>query len=340
MDQHSIVAYFALKGWSAMQIHNDLVETLNLNAVGYSTVTLYLRTPCFSSPPVPRPHEMPEPDLTESDKAILLALEEQPFASVRQLSRATHLPYSSVYRRLTTKLGFTVRHLRWVPHTLSEQDKRKRSEYSLQLLRILRSQRPRSWHDIVTLDESWFYFSTDYETIWLPAGASPPERERLSIKSKKMMMTVVWNPTGFIHLAALPKGAKFNADYYISNILTPVLDWRTAQRGATDRKLIVHADNARPHIANKVKKFFDDNELEMAPHPLYSPDLAPCDLYLFGYVKGQLKGQTFEQEEDLFRAVNTVCETIETDTLASVFRDWIERLEKCVRSRGEYVRDT
>jgi hypothetical protein len=28
--------------------------------------------------------------------------------------------------------------------------------------------RDRAWHDIVTLDESWFYLSTDYEFVWLP----------------------------------------------------------------------------------------------------------------------------------------------------------------------------
>jgi hypothetical protein len=28
----------------------------------------------------------------------------------------------------------------------------------------------RSWHDIVTLDESWFYLNTTHERIWLAPG--------------------------------------------------------------------------------------------------------------------------------------------------------------------------
>jgi hypothetical protein len=28
--------------------------------------------------------------------------------------------------------------------------------------------------------------------------------------------------------------------------------------------------------------------MKRAPHPPYSPDLAPCDFYLFGYVKDRL----------------------------------------------------
>jgi UDP-3-O-acyl-N-acetylglucosamine deacetylase len=34
-------------------------------------------------------------------------------------------------------------------------------------MRILEVQRDRAWHDIVTLDEFWFYLSMDYEFIWL-----------------------------------------------------------------------------------------------------------------------------------------------------------------------------
>jgi histone-lysine N-methyltransferase SETMAR len=160
---------------------------------------------------------------------------------------------------------------------LSGDDKLKRADCSAQLLALLQRQRRRSWHDIVTLDESWFYFHTDHETIWLPRGATPPDRERHTIQSKKIMVTIIWNPSGFYRICALPKGAKFNADYYISEILSPLVQWRSEQAGATARKLIVHADNARPHTAKKLTEFFDSNGLQRAPHPPYSPDLAPCD---------------------------------------------------------------
>ncbi|PNF17997.1 hypothetical protein B7P43_G13443 [Cryptotermes secundus] len=33
---------------------------------------------------------------------------------------------------------------------------------------------------------------------------------------------------------------------------------------------------------------------EVLPHPSYSPDLAPSDYHLFGFVKDQLHGQRFE----------------------------------------------
>jgi hypothetical protein len=98
-------------------------------------------------------------------------------ASVRQLSGLTHFPSTIVYRRLTLSLGFVARHLRLVPHVLSDARKGERVNLSRRLLRMLEVQRDRAWHDIITLDESWFYMSTDYEFVWLPRHEKVPERE-------------------------------------------------------------------------------------------------------------------------------------------------------------------
>jgi hypothetical protein len=55
----------------------------------------------------------------------------------------------------------------------------------------------RAWRDIVILDELWFYLTTDHEFIWLPQGEKVPERECHTVRSKKFMLTTVWNPRDF-----------------------------------------------------------------------------------------------------------------------------------------------
>jgi hypothetical protein len=60
----------------------------------------------------------PEAQFDDCDHTILLALADQPFASVRELSRFTHRPRTTVQRRSTKSLRFRVRHLRWVSHLL------------------------------------------------------------------------------------------------------------------------------------------------------------------------------------------------------------------------------
>jgi hypothetical protein len=87
MGQQSIVMYLSLKGLNAIEIHNGLVATLKNEAKSYGTVTYYLGKPSFSSPRTTQLSESPAPILNELNEAILLALSEEPFASVRQLAR-------------------------------------------------------------------------------------------------------------------------------------------------------------------------------------------------------------------------------------------------------------
>jgi hypothetical protein len=124
MDWQSIVMYISLKGLNAVKIHNDLVATLRGEAKFYITGTYYLRKPSFLSPKIPQPCESPAPILDESNEAIVLALSEEPSASVRQPERRTHLHPLTVHDHLTHKLGFTVRYLCRVLHFLSEVDMR------------------------------------------------------------------------------------------------------------------------------------------------------------------------------------------------------------------------
>jgi hypothetical protein len=49
MDQRSICLFLAMKRLSAQAIYNELVAVLGPGAIGYSTVTNYLRQRCFPS---------------------------------------------------------------------------------------------------------------------------------------------------------------------------------------------------------------------------------------------------------------------------------------------------
>jgi hypothetical protein len=74
----------------------------------------------------------------------------------------------------------------------------------------------------------------------------------MTIQSRKMMVAIVRNPTGFYRIVALPMGTKFNADNYISHMLNPFAEWRSSQVGGSDQRLHVHADKASPHTAKKM----------------------------------------------------------------------------------------
>jgi hypothetical protein len=68
---------------------------------------------------------------------------------------------------LTQSLGLVVRHLRWVPQSLTATEKAKRLTLSKKLLRQLHSIDDRGWQFTITLDESWFWLFPDREHVWL-----------------------------------------------------------------------------------------------------------------------------------------------------------------------------
>jgi histone-lysine N-methyltransferase SETMAR len=148
------------------------------------------------------------------------------------------------------------------------------------------------------------------------------------------MLTVVWNPHEFHLVSYLPKGQKWTSQYYIDHILPEIC----ALCDARDRrKLMVHAGNARPHVAKRVKQYLDGISLKSAPHPPYSPDLGPSDSFLFGHVKRLLQGTEFQTAEEVVDGVVRILADIPLETLMATFHEWLQRLQVCIDSDGEYV---
>ena len=69
----------------------------------------------------------------------------------------------------------------------------------------------------------------------------------------------------------------------------------------------------------------------MLEHPLYSPDLASCDYFLFSTLKSELAGIPIHAK--LVR----VTKCIAIPWFAAAFRKWLERHENCVRLKEGYL---
>ena len=69
------------------------------------------------------------------------------------------------------------------------------------------------------------------------------------------------------------------------------------------------------------------------PHPPYSSDLAPSDFFLFGYVKGKLEGERFEEPEDLLFRIREIIAEIPIETLNNVFNEWIRRCNEVIQKK-------
>jgi hypothetical protein len=72
------------------------------------------------------------------------------------------------------------------------------------------------------------------------------------------------------------------------------------------------------------------HRMKRAPHPPFSPDLAPSDFYLFGKVKRALMSVTFDDENRLLSGVTTVLIAIPLEELEAIFEEWLCRLAACI----------
>lgn len=79
--------------------------------------------------------------------------------------------------------------------------------------------------------------------------------------------------------ALLPKIA-VNGEYY-GSVLTILGHHISRKRPKLVRNWSLHHDNACPYIATYVQQYLKKCNIEIMPHPAYSPDLAPCDFWLF-----------------------------------------------------------
>jgi hypothetical protein len=160
----------AKKGLSATAIHRDLEETLGPEAIAYSTVTKCLRTLSFRGKTEEEEIGNHDQSLDEARQATLKGLADEPCFQCANWHGRRVYPELPVHRHLMYSLGFRVHHLLWVPHRLSLDQKTKRVALSRELLSTRDQEETRGWHNIITLDESWFYLCTDHELIWLAPG--------------------------------------------------------------------------------------------------------------------------------------------------------------------------
>ena len=72
------------------------------------------------------------------------------------------------------------------------------------------------------------------------------------------------------------------------------------------------------------------------PHPAYSPELAPCDFYVFPKMKLRLKGRCFVSIEEIQAESQQVLNTLTLADFNECFQKWQNRWDRCIQAQGDY----
>ncbi len=79
--------------------------------------------------------------------------------------------------------------------------------------------------------------------------------------------------------------------------------------------------------------YLSDKSIVTERYPPYSPDLAPCEFWLYSYIK-YTRGRRFESHHAVCSALFQCLNTIPKESFRRAFSEWIRQLEKCIRVRG------
>jgi len=86
-------------------------------------------------------------------------------------------------------------------------------------------------------------------------------------------------------------------------------------------------------------EFLAGNNITTLPHPPYSPDLAPCDFFLFPKLKTHLKGHRFRRVENVQAAATKALNNISNEGFLHCYEVWQQCWNRCIRSQGAYFED-
>jgi [histone H3]-lysine36 N-dimethyltransferase SETMAR len=161
---------------------------------------------------------------------------------------------------------------------------------------------------------------------------------KAEIHVKKIMYAIFFRSTGIVAIVKKEKKEKGNSDWYVNKCLSKVFaDIREKRPKSGLKRIILHHDNCRPHKAAITTKFLEDNGVELLPHPPYSPDLSPCDFWLFKNLKQCLRGTRFNTEAEIDSAVNAFFESIKPEEWRAVYKSWVDRMRRVIQVKGDYI---
>jgi histone-lysine N-methyltransferase SETMAR len=174
-------------------------------------------------------------------------------------------------------------------------------------------------------------------TQWLEKGSDPPKKAKVVGSEKKIMLIAFFDIKGMIYQTYLPKGQTVNSDYYQEVLSSFLRHLRTKRPEKIQNGWLLHQDNARPHVSNSTMEFMAKKGIKLFEHAPYSPDLAPCDFWLFPQLKTRMSGLRFDSEQALKTAVQGFLTELTSGGVVSVFEKWNKRLLKCIEVEGDYV---
>ena len=261
--------------------------------------------------------------------------------SIETISAQFDVCVGTVHSTIREELKMRKICMKFVPRVLREDQKERRCHDSREMVELINSD-PTVLDALVTCDESWIY-CYDPETKrqssqWKHAGSPRPKKARQSKSTHKLLTIPFFESTGMIYMHRVPTGQTVNKEYYVE-VLREFRERFRWKRPALFKSGLwhFHWDNAPVHNSILATDYLSKMGIKTVPQPPYSPDLTPCDFWLFPKLKENIRGCRYETIEEMKEAVTKVIDTLTQEDFHGAFQKLLERY-KCIAARGDYFK--
>jgi len=116
------------------------------------------------------------------------------------------------------------------------------------------------------------------------------------------MIFVFSDSRGIVYKEFVPPGQAVNHAIYKDVLERLRKRVQRVRRDIADDWVLQHG-NAPAYTVLSIRELLARKNIPVLPHPPYSPDLAPCDFYLFPKLKSKLKGHHFGTMENIQKII-------------------------------------
>nr|XP_012227307.1 PREDICTED: uncharacterized protein LOC105675080 [Linepithema humile] len=145
---------------------------------------------------------------------------------------------------------------RWIPHNLTQAQKKARVDWCKKMLKKFDRGQAKSVYDIVTGDESWIYCyeseSKRQSAQWVFKDEEKPTKVKRGRNSGKKIVAAFFERTDHVVTVPLEDRRTVNAEWY--TICLPIVFKKVREKRPRGR-IILHQDNAPSHNASQTSEF-------------------------------------------------------------------------------------
>ena len=149
------------------------------------------------------------------------------------------------------------------------------------------------------------------------------------------MLSIFFKSVDPVLVRYVEQAQTVNHQYYIDYCLKPLINNIREQRSLCgSRSIKLHYDNGRSHVHKDVSNYLESEGTAIISHPPDSPDLLPCDFWLFDLIKQNPTDQN--NSKSLCRAVSNFMNSLDKEEYRKTFDKWVQDMRLCMDNDGDY----